>query len=229
MVFSGLYWFVGIGTLVQAAVHCETRVISENPFSPRDFYDIVKQHKITIVASSPSHIPLCLASPQALAASDLSSLRVLLATGKSLPYSLIAKFKAFTPNCRFPILYGMTEVCGAVTRTLIDPSNTVGVLLTNSQIKILDDQGEHLGPNETGEIYIRTKFSSSGYYGNPEGNRLTFVGDGWVRSGDMGYFNDEGQLFIVDRRQDIMKYNNYHFSPSSIEKVIAEIPDVAEV
>lgn len=72
---SGLYWFVGIGTLVQAAVHCETRDISENPFSPRDFYDIVKQHKITIVASSPSHIPLCLASPQALAASDLSSLR----------------------------------------------------------------------------------------------------------------------------------------------------------
>ncbi|XP_061395145.1 uncharacterized protein LOC133330749 [Musca vetustissima] len=161
--------------------------------------------------------------------SDLSSLRVMFATGKTLPHAVVEKFKEYAPNCIFPTMYGMTEVCGVVTMTIIDPTNTVGTVMTNTEVKILNDQGENLGPNETGEIYIRSKFISSGYYCNPEGTRKTFVEDGWVRSGDMGYFNDEGNLFIVDRRQDIMKYNNYHFSPGSIEKVISELSDVADV
>ncbi|XP_073842173.1 probable 4-coumarate--CoA ligase 1 [Musca autumnalis] len=230
LVFSGVYWFLGIATLIEAVMNCETRFISEKPFSPEDFFEIVKLHKISVVASSPSHIPLCLACPSEMwLNSDLSGLRLLLTTGKTLPYSLFAKFQKYAPNCRFPVVYGMTELCGSVTRAFIDPSNSVGVLMSNNEMKILNENGEKLGPNETGEIYVRSKFTSSGYLCNPEAARRTFLQDGWIRTGDMGYFNDKGRLFIVDRRQDILKYNNFHFSPSAIEKVIYEIPEVAEV
>ncbi|XP_011295722.2 probable 4-coumarate--CoA ligase 1 [Musca domestica] len=229
LVFSSVYWLMGLLTLVQCAVNHTTRVISENPFTPKDFYDIVEKHRITLAASSPSHIPLCLACPETLAASDLSSIEVMVVTGKSLPYPLVAKFKEYAVNCFFPILYGMTELCGAVSSGEVNPRNSAGSIVANTNVKIMNDAGERLGPNETGEIYVQAKFISSGYYCNPEANSKTFLEDGWVRTGDMGYFNDDGELFIVDRRQDIMKYNNFHFSPTTIEKVICEIPDVAEV
>ncbi|XP_061399021.1 uncharacterized protein LOC133334707 [Musca vetustissima] len=223
LVFSGVFWFMGIVNTQK------TRVITENPFSPQAFCEIVQKHKIEIAACSPSHIPLCLSCPEILAASDLTSLKTLFVAGKTLPYSLVSKFKEYAVNCEFPIVYGMTELCGAVSRGILDASNKVGQLVHNVEVRIVSDNGENLGPNETGEIYIRTKYASSGYYCNPEASRLTYIEDGWIRSGDIGYFNDEGNFYVVDRRKDILKYNNFHFSPTAIETVIYEIPDVAEV
>lgn len=213
--------------LIQSATDCFTRIISENPFTPEEFCDIVKHCQINVSANYPAHIPLLLASDK-LATSDLSSLRLMFIAGKTIPYALMEKFMPFAKNCTFRTYYGLTEICGAITSSPIDPSDSVGRMLVNTEAKILNDSGEQLGPNETGEILVRKKYPGRGYYKNPEATRAMYDEEGWVHTGDIGYFNSAGQLYVVDRRKDILKYNNFTFSPTNIERVICEIPEVAE-
>lgn len=214
--------------LIQSATDHYTRIISENPFSAEEFFDIVRLYKVNVVASYPSYIPQCLTSDK-LASSDLSSLRLFYIAGKNIPYSQIEKFKPYAKNCIFRTYYGLTEVCGAITSTTMEPNNPVGRVLANTEVKILNDNGEHLGPNEWGEILVRRQHQPKGYFNNPEVTRAMYDEDGWVHTGDVGYFDNNGQLYIVDRRKDILKYNNFPISPTNIEKVICEIPEVAEV
>ncbi|XP_061389631.1 luciferin 4-monooxygenase-like [Musca vetustissima] len=224
--YGSLYGSVPTFMMIQSATDCFTRIISENPFTPEEFIDIVKMHKINVSANFPADIPLLLTSGK-LASSDLSSLRLMFVAGKTIPYSLIEKLMPYAKNCTFRTYYGLTEICGALTSSPVDPSDAVGRMLVNTEAKILSDKGMQLGPNEVGEILVRKKYPGSGYFKNPEATKAVYDEDGWVHTGDLGYFNDAGQLYVVDRRKDMLKYNNFTLSPTNIEKVICEIPEVA--
>ncbi|XP_061392787.1 probable 4-coumarate--CoA ligase 1 [Musca vetustissima] len=225
--FSTLYWVSGLFTLIQGTLGNARRIISTKAFNVDDFFDIVQRYKVNIIMVPPSQIALAVSSDK-IAQADLSSLSFCMIGGSAVSYALTEKFRKYAPNAWCVVGYGSSETSGiAVTPSV--PNSPVGTLVANVEVRIIDDDGNSLGPNETGELCVRTPLPWKGYYGNPTATKEKYDADGWIYTGDVGYFNDEGVLFLVDRKCDIRKYNNFHFSPTDIELVISELPQVADV
>uniref|UniRef100_A0A1I8PMU7 AMP-dependent synthetase/ligase domain-containing protein n=1 Tax=Stomoxys calcitrans TaxID=35570 RepID=A0A1I8PMU7_STOCA len=227
--FSSLNWLTGILALIHGTISRVTRISSEKPFSPEDFFEIIQQHKVNIFLAPPSQLALALTS-NAIGESDLSSLDYIIMGGCAIPYALIEKFMKYAPQTIFYGGYATSETCCVIASGVCESSNAVGTIGPNVEIKIIDnDNGKLLGPNELGEICVRSRLPWAGYYKNPELTRAIYDSDGWIYTGDNGYINDEGKLFLSERKVDIRKYAGFHFSPSDIEKVIIELPQVADV
>lgn len=183
---------------------------------------------MTFLMGTPSQLGLIVASPK-FQQYDLSSLKHALFVGSALPYTFVKKWKEHLPSTDILVYYGLSETCSGVSSGLASEDGNNGQLRPNIEVKIIDDNGHNLGPNETGEIYARYFFPWLGYYGNPESTAEIYDSEGWIHSGDLGYLNNDGNLYIIDRKKDILKYNNYHFSPTEIEKIILELKEVVEV
>ncbi|GMG17598.1 unnamed protein product [Phytophthora fragariaefolia] len=127
--------------------------------------------------------------------------------------------------------YGMTEFAGCATSsyptTFRDGAS--GTLHPNTELKVVDlETGQELGVNQTGELLFRTPALMKGYYKNPEANRVTFTEDGFVRTGDVGYIDEDGYIFIVDRLKELIKYKGHQVAPAEVEDVVNSHPKVAD-
>ena len=152
---------------------------------------------------------------------DRSSLESVCTGGMVIPENFYTAMMTL-PNMKYVMNgYGMTE-CGALTTTIdlsgmeefkslaTHPPLTVGRLYPNTSIKVLDlDTGLTLGPNERGEVAIRSPIMCSGYWNRPEETAQCFK-DGWMKTGDLGYYDEDGFVFIVDRIKETFKYYNCH-------------------
>ncbi|XP_037941983.1 4-coumarate--CoA ligase 1-like [Teleopsis dalmanni] len=125
--------------------------------------------------------------------------------------------------------YGTTE-CGGIAANIKNyKNNSVGRILPEIEIKIIDQQtGEKLAHNQVGEIYVRTSSKWSGYYGDVKATEAVLELDGWVQTGDLGYIDEENYLYLLDRSKDILKYNGRQYSPHEIEETILELSDVLD-
>lgn len=94
--------------------------------------------------------------------------------------------------------------------------------------QIVDDDGNTLDPNEIGEIHLMAQ-RFLGYAGKPEDTRNSFDSSGWFKTGDLGYITEDGEVFIVDRKKDMIKYLNYQVAPSEIEAFVQQIEGVKMV
>lgn len=228
MCFSTLYWLTGLICLIDGSISNSTRVISKNGYIPEEFVDIVNKHKVTALFSPPSQMAITLNFLKSKSW-HLQSIKVYLCGGSTVPYSLVEKLKVYMPNATFVTGYGMSEVCGPICLSVAKPSGTVGKIVKNVEVKIIDEKNISLGVGKSGEICIRRNHHWPGYYDNAAATTSIYDNEYWIHSGDIGYLNENCELFIVDRIKDIMKYNNFHVSPAEIESVIHEIPDVSEV
>ncbi|KAE9063840.1 hypothetical protein PF010_g28837 [Phytophthora fragariae] len=127
--------------------------------------------------------------------------------------------------------YGMTEFAGCASNsypgTFRDGAS--GTLHANTELKVQDlETGQELGVNQTGELLFRTPALMKGYYKNPEANRVTFTEDGFVRTGDVGYIDEDGYIFIVDRLKELIKYKGHQVAPAEVEDVVNSHPKVAD-
>lgn len=100
------------------------------------------------------------------------------------------------------------------------------MLFPNIQMKIIGEKGDRLHPNETGEIHVKLLQNILGYFEEPEKSREALDEDGWVKTGDLGYFDDECFLFITGRKKEMLKYNNYQVLPSELEELINSVDGV---
>jgi len=104
---------------------------------------------------------------------------------------------------------------------------SAGQVVPNMEVKIIDDNGNHVGPNERGEICYKSSVLFSGYFEDPEETNAA-IRDGWVLSGDVGYFDGDGFLFVIDRKKDMISYNGVHLWPSELEVIMREIDGVID-
>ena len=91
------------------------------------------------------------------------------------------------------------------------------------------ETGDALGPNEEGEICIRGPIVMKGYIGNDQATKDTVDADGWLHSGDIGYYDEDGFFYITDRKKELIKYKGLQVSPTELEKILLTHPDVQDV
>lgn len=128
--------------------------------------------------------------------------------------------------------YGMTESTISITvqTDTNHKSGSVGTLVDGVIGKIIDvETGSNLGPNERGELLFKGNTIMKGYLDDPIATRNTIDTDGWLHTGDVGYFDETGEYFIVDRLKELIKYKGYQVPPAEIEGILLQHPKVLDV
>ena len=148
-----------------------------------------------------------------------------------MPYELVKNLKETFPNVAVQNLYGQTENTPASTSLLDENALTkigsVGKPLAKTEVRLINPDGELVQIGEVGEICVKGPQVMKGYLRNPEETALA-VRDGWLHTGDLGRFDEEGFLYIVDRKKDMIIRGGENIYPIEIEEVLYQIPEVLE-
>lgn len=143
----------------------------------------------------------------------------------------LQKAAAARLNCAVVQGWGMTETsCGATIIPLDkNKPGSAGLLVPNQDARVVDiSTGEDLGPNQNGEIWLRGANIMRGYLNQPEASRNTVDEEGWLHTGDIGYIDEDGYLYIVDRIKELIKYKGLQIAPAELEAVLLSHPAVAD-
>jgi len=130
--------------------------------------------------------------------------------------------------------YRLTETMGVGTSTDTQEESrhygTAGLLSPNTEAKIVDpDSGNPLPPNKRGELWLRGPYVMKGYFSNPEATTSALDADGWLRTGDLCFIDDEGYVFVVDRLKELIKYKGYQVAPAELEALLLSHPEITDV
>ncbi|HVL58783.1 MAG TPA: AMP-binding protein [Burkholderiaceae bacterium] len=225
------FHILGMVLILLARLKAGDTIVAMPRFDFEQFLDSVQRYRVTQASLVPP-IVVALAKHPAVDRYDLSSLRWM-SCGAAPLGADIEQACADRIGCIVFQGWGMSELSGAATTNLLDPQRikrgSCGLLWPNMQAKIVDvGDGSELGPNAQGEIWIRGPIVMKGYLNNPEATRNTLLPDGWMRTGDIGSFDDDGHLHVVDRVKELIKYNAYAIAPAELEAVLVTHPAVVE-
>lgn len=163
---------------------------------------------------------------------DVSSLKWAIGGGEKTPEARIRAFSDFFRSARYIDAYGLTETCGGDTfmeaGRELEKIGSTGRAIAHVEIEIRDDAGKALQAGATGEICLRGPKPSKGYWKDPEKTAAAFFGD-WFRSGDVGHLDQDGFLYLTDRKKDMIISGGENIASSEVERVIYELPEVREV
>ena len=162
---------------------------------------------------------------------EVASLQWLIGGGERTPESRIRAFAATFGNARYIDAYGLTETCGGDTLMErgreIAKIGSVGRPLPQVDVAICDEAGGKLPTGEEGEVCIRGAKVTQGYWNAPEKTAASFHGE-WLRTGDAGYLDEEGFLFLTDRIKDLIISGGENIASSEVERVIQQLPQVQD-
>jgi acyl-CoA synthetase (AMP-forming)/AMP-acid ligase II len=199
-------------------------------FDMEQFLGLIQTHKITLTGLVPPII-LGLAKHPIVDKYDLSSLRFIGSGAAPLDEEL-QKAAASRLNCVITQGYGMTETSAVISVNTMEANKTgsSGRLIPGLEMKLIDYQTnkEADGPNERGEIWVRGQNIMKGYLNRPEVNAITIDTEGWLHTGDIGYVDEEGYIYIVDRIKELIKYKGLQVAPAELEGVLLTHPAIAD-
>ncbi|MEO1199037.1 MAG: AMP-binding protein [Pseudomonadota bacterium] len=193
--------------------------------------DMIATERATGIWLAPVMTNAILAEPSARRF-DTSCLKWCIAGGERTPESRIRSFVEAFPATRYVDAYGMTETVSG--DTLMEPGfeiakiGSVGRALQFVEIEIRDDAGHTLPPGMDGEICMRGAKVTQGYWKEPHRTAEAFWPDGFLRSGDVGHLDDDGFLYLTDRKKDMIISGGENIAASEVERVIYELPQVLE-
>ncbi|REJ76995.1 MAG: acyl-CoA synthetase [Acidobacteria bacterium] len=197
-------------------------------FDPKRFLELIQEHRCATMPAVPTMLALLLNHPESRNY-DLTSLEDVVCGAAPLPVELARAFEK-RAGCRVREIYGMTESTGmGSANRSSDPAKpgSAGRAYPDHEIGIQDDEGRFLPVGERGEVVIKGPSVMMGYLNRPEATAET-VRDGWLHTGDVGYLDDDGFLFIVDRKKDMIIRGGENIYPAEIEEVLYRHPAVAE-
>ncbi|EPS60018.1 hypothetical protein M569_14786, partial [Genlisea aurea] len=164
---------------------------------------------------------------------DLSSLTTVLCGGAPLSKEVVEGFMAKYPNASILQGYGLTEstAIGTSVETTEESKKygSAGLLASSIDARIVNpDTGDALPVNQTGELWLRGANIMKGYFGNEEASASALNPEGWLKTGDLCYFDDDGFLFVVGRLKELIKYKAYQVAPTELEALLMTHPEIAE-
>ncbi|MBO8181530.1 MAG: long-chain fatty acid--CoA ligase [Archaeoglobus sp.] len=201
-------------------------------FDPGDLLRAIQTYGITQIHCVPTHLVAIVNHPL-VKTFDLSTVRVISVGSAPVPIELLHKVKELMPDCTVIEQWGLTEAA------IIGTSNPVhgiikvgsaGLPVPSVEIKIVDStSGEDLpvGEENVGEIVLRSKKIIKEYWNDPERTKES-IRDGWLYTGDIGYMDEDGYVFIVDRKKDMIIAGGYNIYPAEVEQVLYMHPKVKE-
>jgi long-chain acyl-CoA synthetase len=217
----------GLSALVSGYLY-GTRGILMRWFDPEEALSLIERHKVAFMAGVPTMFVMMTMLPNA-ARYDTSSVRRWLVGAAPMPMRQLREFEEKFGGAMY-VGYGLSEaspsVAGEREGHPRKPGST-GVPLEGVEVKIVDDAGRELPRGRIGEICAKGENISPGYYENPAATAETFR-DGWLFTGDMGYLDDDGYLFVVERKKDLIIRGGLNVYPKDVEEVIHKHPAVLE-
>jgi long-chain acyl-CoA synthetase len=218
--------------VMNGAFTCGMTLVLHEAFAEDSILQSIQDHRATMFEGVPTMFMYLLNYP-GLENFDLSSLTRCTVGGQTMP---IAKMEQVEEKLTCPLieLWGMTEIGGlGTTHTVYGPHRlgSIGVSMPHIEAQIVDttDANNILPNGEIGELMIRGGIVMQGYYGNEEATKAVITEDGWLHTGDVGYMEGDGCIFIVDRLKDMIITAGYNVYPAEIERVVAAHPAVAMV
>lgn len=204
-------------------------VIQRNFVFPEAVLEAMAHQRVTGFAGVPSSFSLLLRGD--FSRHDLSALRYVTQAGGAMPTSQTRRLIEALPGKQIYVMYGQTEATARLTclppDRLTAKLGSVGLPLRHVEIQIRDASGLEKPAGATGDVWVRGANVMSGYWRDAESTDQV-LRDGWLRTGDVGYRDDEGFLYIVGRRSDIIKVGAHRVAPQDVEAVIVELPGVDE-
>ncbi|CAH2100711.1 unnamed protein product [Euphydryas editha] len=229
--YSEIYtdWYISFGQTITFFLHqMGLALVYYNNSDEKKYLEIVQDYKIDFIASTPTGINLILKQENMY---DISSLKSIVVTGAPCDGLMLQAIKEKLPN---PMLvyqyYGMSET-GTISSPRRAPGNppmkSVGIVRDLFVVKILDLNSRNpVGANQRGEICFKSPSLTKGYIGGPVD---CFDEDGFFKTGDIGYYDEDKYLYVVDRIKDVIKYDSFTLPPAEMEAVLLQHPAVLEV
>tara|TARA_B110000014_G_C20126234_1_gene600223 strand:+ start:2366 stop:4069 length:1704 start_codon:yes stop_codon:yes gene_type:complete len=229
-----LFHVTGSHSIFLMSLLIKRKIVLMYKWDPVSALDIIEKEKITMFNGVPTMTHEILQASKLYPEKDLSSLKDLGAGGAPRPPEQLAQHKKEFPDKNALIGYGLTETNAGGTNAggqfLLNKPSTAGFpmpLIT--EIRIVDDQNNVLNAEEEGEIEIKTASNFTCYWKNKEATDEVLSKEGWFKSGDIGYLDDEGFLFIKDRKKDIVIRGGENIACLEVEAVMHENAYVREV
>ena len=215
-----------VGTLSPLLAGGRTTVAGR--FSPKTFFDRLEQSGATYFSAVPAMYTM-LADLPAEVRPDTSAVRFAICGAAPASVELLTKIET---RYGIPLIegYGLSEGSCASTANPLEgkrKAGTVGPPLPGQKIRIVDADNEDVPPGEAGEVLVHGPNVMRGYLNRPEETAKTLV-DGWLHTGDIGYFDEDGYLVLVDRAKDMIIRGGENIYPKEIETVVYQLPEVAE-
>ncbi|CAN6884635.1 hypothetical protein Bca4012_073426 [Brassica carinata] len=197
--------------------------------------EMIQKYKVTVVPMAPP-VVLAFVNSQETERYDLSSVRMMFSGSGALTKELEDAVRLKLPNAIFGQSYGMTEM-GTVAKSLAFAKNpfkiksgSCGTVIRNAEMKVVDTiTGVSLPHNKPGEICIRGDQLMKGYLNDPQATAQTIDKDGWLHTGDIGFVDDDDEIFIVDRLKELIKFKGYQVAPAELEALLISHPFIEDV
>jgi acyl-CoA synthetase (AMP-forming)/AMP-acid ligase II len=222
---------MGFGVTAAGALAAGATLVTMPRFDFETFLALVERHRATVLIVPPP-VTNALARHPAVAARDMSSVELVVSGGAPLgaevQRAVGERLGAATRQG-----WGLTETTATATAPDRDRAVTpgsVGSPMPSTELRVVDpDSGADLGAGERGELWVRGPQVMAGYLGRPDATAAMIDPEGWLRTGDLGLVDADGQVFIVDRLKELIKVSAHQVAPAELEALLATHPAVADV
>ncbi|XP_021675190.2 probable CoA ligase CCL5 isoform X2 [Hevea brasiliensis] len=233
-----MFHIYGLALFATGLLASGSTIIVLSKFEIHEMLSTIERYRATdLHLVPPILVALINGADQIRSKYDLSSLQTVVSGGAPLSKEVIEGFMEKYQTVRILQGYGLTESTGvgASTDTLEESRRygTAGLLTSSMEAKIVDpESGKALPVNQTGELWLRGPSIMKGYFLNTEATSTTLDSEGWLRTGDLCYIDDDGFIFVVDRLKELIKYKGYQVPPAELEALLLtheEISDAAVI
>ncbi|CAM6041020.1 unnamed protein product [Sphagnum compactum] len=227
-----MFHVYGLGIVMLATLERGASVVIMPRYSLPQMLSYIEKYRITVATIVPPIIVSLVKSTE-VAKYDLSSLRIIATGAASLRQDTMEACANMFPQCILRQGYGMTEL-PLISFSVVEKERlqwgSVGVLVPGIEVRVTDvETGRALPPLASGELWIRAPMVMTGYLNNPEVTAATKDSQGWLHTGDLGYVDTNGLLFIVDRLKEIIKYKANQVAPGELESIMLTHPSILDV
>ncbi|KAI4344399.1 hypothetical protein L6164_011631 [Bauhinia variegata] len=229
-----LFHIYALNSIFLCGVRAGAAILILQKFEITTLLESIQKYKVSVASLVPPIIMTIVKNPD-LERYDLSSVRLVTTGAAPMGVELEQAVKAKLPAATLGQGYGMTEAgpLGISLAFAKEPfeikSGACGTVVRNAEVKIVDiETGVSLPRNKSGEICIRGDQIMKGYLNDPEATKRTIDKEGWLHTGDIGYIDDDDELFIVDRLKEIIKYKGFQVAPAELEAILTAQPNISD-